>query len=231
MKLLKIFIILLIIQVTVFANEIRLLVPEYKPYTYTESEGKIKGIGVEKTLSILNHMGIKYSIKAVPNYEKALSEIKLGKADAFFLSSKNKERDEICEFSKPVFINKWSWFMLKNTKLNPKDESFKKNAKIGVILNTNQQSWATERGYNIVATSKDILAPPKMLKAKRVDAFLMAELVFWSGVEEKEKDQFKEIEESEQDFGIYVSKEYLKKNDNFMKKLNDQIEKEIKVNQ
>lgn len=221
----KVFIqfILLLLSVVATGKEINLIIPEYKPYTYTDSNGNLAGIGVEKLNQYLKELGMEYTISVVPNHRKALEDVKMGKADGFFLASKNSERDEICEFSESVVINRWSWCMLADSNLNPKDESFKKNNKIGVILNTNQQNWAKDNGYRISAKPKDESIPPKMLKLRRADAFLMADLVFWAGVNENEKKNFKTITEKEKNFGVYISKEYLSKNPNFMAKLNELI--------
>lgn len=206
-------------------KKIIFLVPEYIPYMYTDPHGDFKGIGIETVKKIMKDIDIEYIFKSSPNHDKAFMDVKLGKADGVFLASQNDERDELCVFSSIVFPNNWYWFVLANSDINPKDKSFKKNAKIGTILNTNHQTWLKENGYNIVSTPKDMTAPPEILKLKRVDAFFMSELVFWSGVPENEKFLFKSIFEMEHPLGIYISKKFLEANPGFLTQLNKSIEK------
>ena len=71
----------------VYANEakeesIKFVIPDFKPYTYA-LDGELKGIGVENISSIFKRLGLEYSLTLVPNYGRAVREVKVGRADVF----------------------------------------------------------------------------------------------------------------------------------------------------
>jgi polar amino acid transport system substrate-binding protein len=119
--------------------------PVFPPYTF-EKDGKIQGIAVELVGQILKEAGIQYTIDLVPNYGRAIANVKIGLSDGFFLASQNSERDNIAVFSNPVTNNNWCWFYPVNSKLDPKDGEFKANAKVGTILNANTHKWLKKMG-------------------------------------------------------------------------------------
>lgn len=205
--------------------QIRFVVPEYNPYTYTDAQGNFKGVGVEMFIEVMKELAANYTytLKAVPNHARALEEVTAGRADGFFLASKNAQRDAVAVFSESCMLNRWCWYLLADSTMDPKDPNFKNVARVGTLINTNIQIWLQERNYKITSTPDDEKVIPQILKLKRADAFLMAELVFWAGVKEEEKKDFKQVVELEQPFGMYISKEFLSKNPGFMESLNAAI--------
>ena len=209
---------------------INFVVPSFKPYTY-EKNGKIKGIGIQLIKKIMESANISYSVRIVPNYGRALTETKQGRADGFFLASKNSERDSVAIFSKPVTTNRWSWFLPSNSKLNPDSTDFKKSAKIGTQVNTNTHKWLKKNGYTITAKPSNINVLPEMVfQRSRADAVFLAEAVFIDTAEKNNlaPERYKQVVQIEKPFGIYISKNYLSNNPEVMKKINIAISDIIK---
>lgn len=207
-------------------KKIILSVPEYRPFTFIDKKGELKGSAVDIVIEIFTEIGVGYELHIIPNHEKAFVEIKNGKADGVFPASQNKDRDQLCNFY-PLFSNKWIWIISSQSTINPYDKDFKKNSKIGVILNTNHQTWLEENNYNIVGTPKDANAALKMLKIRRVDALLMSETVFWNEAINMNQKDFRIVIEGEHPLGIYISKIFLLNNPSIKKKLDDSIHKLI----
>ncbi len=209
-----------------FADErIKLIVPDFKPYTYYQ-DGEFRGIGVEKIKKIFSHLDIEYRLSLAPNYGRAVDELRKGRAEGLFLASENEERNDIAEFSKTIMINRWSWFLPENSKLHPSQPSFKKKAEIATYLNTNTHKWLEKNSYKVSYSPSDTKALPMLLDKKRIRVVFLAELVFFESSKEQGIDptRFVQVVEKEKPFGIYISKDYLKKHPHFMRKLNDAIE-------
>lgn len=211
-------------------DKIRFVIPNYPPYTMEEA-GKPAGSAVTTMEMILKEAGLDYSVSVVPNYGRALEDIKKGDADGFFYASHNQERDEVAVFSKPLTMNSWAWFSLKTNPLNADAANFKEKAKIGTLLNSNPHKWLTKNGYTVTGTPSDDDALLKMLQGNRMDVVFVAQAVFLHTIKTsglKEED-FSIKVEVPQPFGVYLSKKYLEKNPKAMEKLNSAIEKNIKL--
>ena len=183
--------------------------PHFPPYTYEHNQ-EIVGIGPDLIKRVLSNAKIPYKIIMVEDYGAGVHVVKTKLADGMFLASQNSERDAIATFTKPLIINKWSWFMLKDSKVDLKSESFKQQAGIGTIKGTNTFKWLKKNGYTILA--------------QPLDAFsFVAEAVFEHELDEQELSQFKKVVEVEKPFGMYISFEYLKSHPDSLEKINRSI--------
>ncbi len=203
-----------------------LVSPNFPPYTYQYNQ-VITGLGPELVEKVLSETGIPYKITMVEDYGTALYAIKVKLADGVFLASQNTQRDAIATFTRPLIINKWSWFMLEDFRGDPKSEAFKAQAEIGTINGTNTHKWLKTNGFTVSARPLDAAFLVAMLKSRRIDAVFIAEAVFEHAIDEKERTQFKKIVELEQPFGIYISHDYLKAFPNALSQINSSIEKVI----
>ena len=219
------FTIFLILGMPVYAEEktktVHFAVPDFKPYTYKE-DGQFKGYGIEKIKQIFSHLDRDYTLMLVPNYGRAVMEVRQGRADGFLLASRNNERDAIAVFSQPVAINRWSWFIPKTSKLSPDSPSFKTQAQIVTHLNTNTHKWLKKNGYVNVKGVHDLQSLPKYLKSGHIDAVFLAEVVFVQLLQDYQMDMsyYHQVVELEKPMGIYISKNYLQAFPNFIDKLN-----------
>jgi ABC-type amino acid transport substrate-binding protein len=215
-------IVLLLISGTSVAQEnntLTLVSPHFPPYTY-KSNNKIVGLGPDLIRQVLENANIQYNIVMVKDYGEAVHIIKSNLADGMFLASKNSERDAIAVFTQPLLINKWSWFMLKNSELNPKSETFKLQAGIGTIKGTNTYKWLKNNGYAIVASPSEASSLVAMLKSGRIDAVFLSDVVFENELDEKTLLKLNKLVEIERDFSMYISHDYLKKHPESIDKIN-----------
>jgi ABC-type amino acid transport substrate-binding protein len=220
-------IVLLLICVPSFAKEdniLNLVSPHFPPYTY-EHNNEIIGIGPDIIKRVFANTNIPYKITMIKDYAEAVQVVKTKLGDGMFLASQNAERNAIAVFTKPLVINKWSWFMLKNSNVDLNSETFKLQAVIGTLKGTNTYKWLKANGYSNVASPVDASSLVSMLKLHRIDAAFLADAVFEYGLDEKVLSQFKKVLEVEKPFGMYISHDYLKKHPNSLKQINRSIEK------
>lgn len=204
-------------------QKLTVLVPNFPPYT-KESNRKVSGIGIELANKVFKQAKIEVEYHILPNYAKALYELKQGRGDILLLASQNAERDNIAVFSKPLMINRWCWYLLQDSKLTPYDKSFKEQAKISTHFKANTHKWLVSKSY-IVEPTMNIDKLPTMLMKKRIDAVFLAELVFEEAVKNDKLNltQFKKYIEIEKPFGMYISKKYLTEFPETLRNINDAI--------
>ena len=203
-----------------------LVSPYFPPYTYEQNQ-EIIGVGPELIRRVFANTNIPYKITMVEDYGKAVHVIKAKLADGMFLASQNAERDALAAFTQPLMINKWSWFMLKDSEIDTKSETFKLQAGIGTIKGTNTYKWLNKNGYSILAQPVDASSLVAMLKSHRIDAAFVADAVFENALDQQELSQFKKVVEVEKPFGMYISHDYLKKHPNSLAQINRSIEEVI----
>lgn len=213
---------LLLISVTSFAqkhNVLTLVSPHFPPYTY-KSNNKVVGLGPDLIRQVLDNTNIQYNIVMVDDYGEAVHVIKAKLADGMFLASQNTERDAIAVFTQPLLINKWSWFMLKESDLDPKSETFKLQADIGTIKGTNTYLWLKSNGYAVAASPPEASSLVAMLTSGRIDAVFLSDVVFENELDEKTLFKLKKSVEMEKDFSMYISHDYLKRHPESIDKIN-----------
>ena len=203
-----------------YAHEpIKLVIPNFKPYTYSLN-GNVAGLGVDAVVHILEKMNKPYAIDFVPNYGRALAEVKMQRADGFFMASENEERNTAAVFSHPILINRWSWFVLNNSS-EDLTKALSPKVKIGTIMNTNTHRWLLDNNYNVFFHTQDPKKLVSNLFNKRVEALFLAEDVFKEAIQNF--DEVPEIRSQvvfEKPFGVYFSKAFLAKNKTFLSKFN-----------
>lgn len=223
--LLKIIIVLLV-SLPSFSHEqnlLSLVSPHFPPYTYERNQ-EIVGVGPDLIRKVFANTDIPYKITIVEDYGTLVQVIKSKLADGMFLTTQNAERDAIAVFTKPLMINKWSWFMLKDSDIDLKSDHFKLKAGIGTIKGTNTYKWLQKNGYNIIAQPVEASSLIEMLKSRRIDAAFVAEEVFEYELDEQELSLFKKVVEVEKPFGMYISYDYLKKHPDSLEQINRSIE-------
>ncbi len=219
---------LLLISAASFAQEHKVLTlvsPHFPPYTY-KANNKVVGLGPDLIRQVLDNTNIQYNIVMVEDYGEAVHVIKAKLADGMFLASQNAERDAIAVFTQPLLINKWSWFMLKDSVLDPKSETFKLQAGVGTIKGTNTYQWLKSNGYAVVASPSEVSSLVAMLTSRRIDAVFVSEVVFENELDEKTLLKLKKTLGMEKHFSMYISHDYVKRHPESIDKINLSI-KEI----
>jgi polar amino acid transport system substrate-binding protein len=221
------FFVLCLYSQTIYATEfnteiLRFVVPDFPPYSYLKN-GQAQGIAIEKVTKVLALAKIKYQIKVVKDYKIALLLMKMGKADGFFLATENTERNNIATFTKPLMVNRWCWYFKADSGLTPLKRRFKRVADIGTILNTNTHKWLKKNKYRVRGKPDNATALNKMLLADRVDAVFVAEAVFEMVIPAEQYYLYHKKIEFEKPFGIYISNQYITKNQTIIEQLNKAI--------
>ena len=201
---------------------IRLAAPQFKPFTYSEYD-LVLGLGAERVALALNSINQPYQFVSVPNYGRALRELKASRVDGFFLATENEERNRYGKLSAAVIINHWSWFWLKQDS-SPDASNFRSEARIGTILNTNTHRWLEESGYTVSAALDDIPHLIALLEKGRIDAIFLAELAVKHELKERATalNLNQKIEKSIP-MGVYVSHRFSEANPGFAERFDQAI--------
>lgn len=213
----------------VMAAPLRLAVPQFPPYTSMDN-GQFSGVGIELVDQVLKVLDQPYQYISVPNYARALAELRRGRIDGFFLASENEQRNLLAEFSEPLMINRWLWFMRPDDERDPRSESFKRQAQVASLLGSNTSVWLLKHNYQVMMKASTIKElPPLLLRLNRIDAVFLAEKVFkqeltLQGYTEKD---YRVVEQISKPFGLYISKSYIAHHPDFMSQLNEAI-KQVK---
>ena len=219
----RLLLLLLLLSGNCAANqELHFALPNFPPYSYLNDKGEIIGEGVEEVSRVLKEMKVVFDFRVVPNYGKALNEIEKGRSDGFFLATQNDERDKVAVFSAPVTVNRWNWFFLPPQEgrkvINLKD----KGIRVASHLKANTYLWLKKKGYANVEGNSDSMTLVKLLKRGRLDAVFLSESVFLEANRKQGFDEkwFNFHVQRAKPFGVYISKDYLKNNPDFMKQFN-----------
>lgn len=217
-----IIIFLFFLNCTYASDTLHFVIPDFKPFTYYTSE--FKGIGVERVTHLLRVLDQPFTLTLVPNYGRAVAEIKNGNSDGFFLATKNNERDEIARFSHPLFINRWCWFSLKKNALLP--VSTLSEVRVATVINTNTHKWLKKNNYNVTFPVNELSTLIPLLLEEKVDVVFVAEEVFLQQLKENSISEalFDKQVQFEKPFGIYVAEEYVQKHSRIMSELNNLID-------
>lgn len=206
------------------AQDIRFAAPEYPPYT-GEVDGEATGIGVTLVEDIMRRAGLRMSVHIVPNYSRCVFEVSHQHADGFFLGSRNAERDAVAVLSRPVMINRWIWVSMAKNPAIPDTDAPAGPIGVGVLLNTNPHIWLKDHGYRITGTPTSAVSLIAMLEAGRFDLALVPELVFQHAVQQTGRNpgNYATRLHSNQAFGIYVGKSYLRRYPDALDRINKAI--------
>ena len=212
------------------SEKILLTTQEWPPYQVYHDK-ILEGTAVLVVKELLEKMEVPYEIRVYP-WERAQFMVKSGSAQGFFLASRNRKRDRYATLSEAIFSQKWNWYLLKNSPLNPTDESFKKATCVLVRFGSNMRHWLSANQYRITGSFKSTEALIKALLAKRCDAMLANELVINKAMKNMQlsPEIFKIYSNKDEPLGVYWSKEYLSENPSFLDSFNTLI-KEYKVKQ
>lgn len=198
-------------------------VPQFPPYTYKEN-GKWQGKGFQLAIQALKTAQIDYKIRPVANYAQAFDQLKRDLVDGFFLASKNEARDNVAEFSAPVMVNKWNWYVSAHIVESPFSELFIQKYRVASHFKTNTHQWLVKHNYQVEPVI-ELINIPTMLDKGRIDAVMLAQWVFEDAAAKTDvsTEQFRVYLHSSRDFGFYLSKKVTKANPSIMLKLNNAI--------
>tara|TARA_R110002126_G_scaffold8953_14_gene41187 strand:- start:4040 stop:4807 length:768 start_codon:yes stop_codon:yes gene_type:complete len=211
----------------VLAQTLRVAVPDYPPYTYVQNK-QITGEGFQAFDSIMTQLDVNYRAEAVPHFGRAIIDMENNQVDAMLLATESPERNQLAEYSEPLFFTDWAWVWLtKRNDIQPDSNEFKDVAIVSAQKNSNIYRWLALQNYQITPGTSDIRDLLNLLDRGRVDAIMLPALTATTLINKNQRDSAKyNIHKHIQlPYGIYVSKAYLANNPDFMLKLNQAIKK------
>jgi polar amino acid transport system substrate-binding protein len=207
---------------SVAQERLRLGVPQLKPFTYLEN-ASIKGTAIGPVKQALTDSHIQYEWVFIENYSLLLKALRNGSIDGYFIATQNAERDKYADFSKPIFIDHYSWFILDNSPYDLSSSEFKMEGKIGAIDKTNSHRSMIRRGFQVYGKPPAVLA--QQFIDGTLDAIFASEGAFTYQLDALNfpKELYSVVRESERSFGIYISKKYLNQFPDTLTKINQHI--------
>ena len=191
------------------AEPLRLVIPEYIPYTSTEG-GKPHGIGVDKVVPLLASLGLDCQISG-GSFGDAVTAIKEGRADGFFLASKSAERDAVAVLFAPIVYNNWFWYLAADSKLDPKAPEFNQGTVVGTVSFSAQAAWLNKNDFHVRIMPNADPLPGMLLEHKGINSILGPELVINDAIAKAglSPDKFRTVLADRKPFGLYVAKAWL----------------------
>lgn len=191
------------------AEPMGLMIPEYAPYTSTAG-GKPHGIGVDKVVPLLAALGIETQITG-GSFGDAVTAIKEGQADGFFLASENSERDAVAVLFAPIVYNNWFWYLAADSKLDPKGPDFNHATIVGTVSFSAQAAWLNKNDFHVRLVPNAEPLPAMLIEHKGINSILGPELVINEAISKAglSSDNFRSVLAERKPFGLYVSKTWL----------------------
>ncbi|MBF0290243.1 MAG: transporter substrate-binding domain-containing protein [SAR324 cluster bacterium] len=167
-KILYIFPILLLLQLSVQAQKLTILTEISPPGNFTEN-GQLKGIGVEIVNGILKRIHEDIQIKIRP-WARAYKELKNKPNVALFSTTRTASRENLFKWVGPLFEVQWIFVSKKanNIKITSLEDA-KKVKKIGVYRDDARDQFLREQGFTNLHTSVKPEHYVKMLLANKLD--------------------------------------------------------------
>lgn len=205
------------------AARVRFALPNFPPYVEQENGG-LQGIAVDWLRRVLHQGDVPFELYGVPNFGRALKELRVGRADAFMIATQNAERDSVATFLRTPFRARWCWFVARArvAEFSAPGAFHRPGVNIGTVINTNTQYWLDHHHYPVGVTAASAAVLPRLLlKYHRLDAVLLTEDVFVKAATDDgiEPDRYQCILNADHPFGIYVSHVFIREHPDVFRKL------------
>ena len=192
-------------------------------YTGDANTSNFRGVAVDLVRCSLDKMKIPLELKVLP-WKRAESAVKTGVIDGFFAASRNPVRDSFGVMSAPIADQKWQWFLLRNSKLDPSQHDFKDKAAVAGFIGSNMLYWLKQNGFNVVSQTVNTEGLFNILMRGRVDAIIANNYVMDQILTlNKAVDRVKIVTVKSKPLGVYFSKFYIEENPLFIEKFNHNI--------
>ena len=191
----------------------------------SKSKLRFSGVAVDVVHCSLKKMSIQLEISVLPwkRAEKAASEAVV---DGFFAASQNSVRDDFATMSAVIAEQKWQWFLLSDSPLDPLQLSFKHNATVSGFRGSNMLFWLKKNNYQVAATAIDTQGLLKLLLRGRVDAVLANNYVMKEVITDQHLlEKIKVYTLKNKPLGVYFGKSFLSQYPSFLKEFNANVSK------
>ncbi|WP_147819066.1 substrate-binding periplasmic protein [Salidesulfovibrio onnuriiensis] len=193
------------------------------PYGCYDEKGTFDGSAVQAVRHAFQQMNIPVSIVVVP-WQQAQQMARKGQADGFFAASQNSRRDSEGIMSAVIADQKWNWYLLRESRLDPASPDFKGQAKVGGFSGANMLKWLQDNNYNVVGTPPNTEGLADMLLAQRLDAILANNKVMDEIVRKRQlHGVFRSVTLLDKPLGVYFSNRFLLQYPDFLKEFNKHV--------
>ena len=111
-----------------------------EPYQALDEHGELGGLALPIISCVMNKLDTAFTIEVLP-WARAQKNVELGVHDAFFVASRNAERDAYAKASEPLFSGLRSWVFRLGYVADPDTEEFKQQGRVGSIFGNNMHAW------------------------------------------------------------------------------------------
>ena len=209
---------------TVAAEPVIITTHELPPYSYFDEDNNFTGIATTVLECVLHKLERPYQIQVVP-WKRAQRLVQNHEADGFYAASKNAFRDSYAVMTKAIADQTWTWYLRKESQLDPQSNDFKNNANVSSFLGANMHRWLIDNGYNVSNTpATDTKSLLKMLLSDRFEAVLANELVMDRLLHEtNQSENIRKVDLKNKPLGVYFSNRFLLHNPGFIERFNRQV--------
>ncbi|MDE1464537.1 substrate-binding periplasmic protein [Spartinivicinus poritis] len=161
---------------SMFVNAEKLMIntEEYAPLSFTDKDGKVKGIATEQVELILKRASIDYELKVYP-WARAYKNAETTKNHCVFTTSNTPAREKLFKWVEPLSLNKSILVKLKGSDINVASLDDAKKYKIGIQNQDVGGEYLKKSGFPKLSAAGDADKSLKKLKSNRVDMVAMAE--------------------------------------------------------
>jgi len=172
----NIILIVMVLNITLFAGKLTLMSEDYPPYNYPDSNGKAVGISVDIVNEIIKNTGDTSKITILP-WARSYHNIQTKKNQVLFVMTRTKARENLFKWVGPVASNTWVLFAKNNfkDKISSLDELNNKKYIIGTYKDDACELFLKDKHFkNLSSVPDDELNVKKLLKG-RIDLWIAGE--------------------------------------------------------
>lgn len=184
MRLSSLLMTLILLSPPALAGTLTLATHELYPYGYHDSAQAFRGYAVDRVRFATARCNRELNLLVVP-WARAQALAKNDAVDGFFAGSSNEEREALYVASDVLAPQNWTWYLLKDTPLDPGSPDFKHKARVGSFIGANMLTYLENNGFNVSGRPKDTERLFDMLAHKHLDAILVNDLVAVKVIEEQ----------------------------------------------
>jgi len=204
--------------VSVLAEPLRLSTTLNPPYQVMQGN-QLVGISVDIINCIFGEQKLEYNLTMMP-WVRGVNALKQHSTDGIFTSIPMPELEEVAELSQPLALEKWFWYFRPGTNIH----NIKK-LRLAGIRQGNELQWLMTHGYSVDIQVNNMQQLAYLLKNGRIDAFLADKRAADANLQslEWEPDTFLSVFSVYQPLGVYLPRNYLSANRDFLQSFNSTI--------
>jgi len=192
-------------------------------YTGEANTINFRGVAVDVVRCSLDKMKIHLKLKVLP-WKRAESAVKTGTVDGFFAASSNPVRDSFAVMSAIISEQKWQWFLLNKSDLDPRQTDFKEKATVAGFIGSNMLYWLKQNNFNVVSETINTEGLYDILIRERADAVIANNYVMAAILARNAANgRVKVVTIKDKPLGVYFSNVYIEEHPLFLEEFNQHV--------